>query len=285
MPIEINPQAPTERTVGLLADLATRFDWERNFPSNGLMVYNYGCNGLKRGTIQVCFDEDDVLVDAPGNPSFARFGAFYVTANHTCSNLSVDDVANWLQGRIDDVWDPWFSEQLAAELEVGGFASDVATSESDPTPVDSPTLANSATVISAVPGDVAVAIAAVERGLADRLHGARGLVHLPVEVLALAGDAVQFRDGQWETRSGHRVVADAGYVGAAPSDESESSGVRWIYGSGPIGYTVGPLDDLPPQVDTRRNQGTARSVAHAIFAFEPCTVVAAAAELPDAIGS
>lgn len=287
MPIEIDPQKPTQRNIGLLTDLADTFEWGDRVAAQNLRVYGYGCDGLERGEeAALCYEPDFELVDNPTASGFNHFGAFYITANVACSTLTVDNVTEWLQGRLNDIWDPWFSEQIAAELEQGGFARQVPASAVDGAGlVDSPSLANSATVVGDGPVAVTSAVAAIERGLADRLHGARGLVHVPVEVLAISGNAFQFRNGQWETRTGHRVVADAGYVGVAPGEEAESTGVRWIYGSGPVRYATKPEDLRENGIGIVRNVGAARILAHVVLDFEPCAVVAAAVELPDGVGS
>ena len=74
----------------------------------------------------------------------------------------------------------------------------------------------------------------------------------------------------------------------APDAGSETTGTRWIYGSGPVGYQIGPPRTNAVALegfDSARNVFTARKIAQALVAFDPATVVAAEVELPDSLAS
>jgi hypothetical protein len=267
--------------VGLLLDIADDLELADDRWRRGVEFATYGCDGLSRGSLAFCaeseFDPDSGAV----SDTLAYFGAFGIYADQTCSTLDVD--MEYLQGRLDARWMTYVSEQVAAELEVGGSAPAVVPDGGggfDP----SPTLQNSAAVGTATAGTLAEAFAAVEYGLAASLHGGAGLIHVaPFLLSAIGGDLVtRGPDGQWQTYSGHTIVADAGYTGAAPDAGSSSPYTRWIYGSGPVAYQLGAPRTPGVNVEgfnSSHNEFTARTVAEALVIFDPCAVTAAEFEL------
>ena len=283
---------PQARPVGLLIGTAADLQIEGNRWQAGIEFTTYGADGLSRNELVFCADDSDGDdYDPPSGAvsgTLARFGAFDVFATEECSSLDVDMA--WLEGRLDDRWMAMLSEPIAAELEHGATATQLSDGEGGG-PQPSPTLANSATVASAGPDSLAGAFAAIERGLATLLHGAVGFVHVPPEVLSLAGGDLIEMDvatNCWRTYTGHVIIADAGYTGAAPDAGAETTGTRWIYGSGPVGYQIGPPRTNAVALegfDSARNVFTARKIAQALVAFDPATVVAAEVELPDSLAS
>ena len=277
---------PRKRPVGLLLDTADDLMLEGNKWRRGVEFAAYGCDGLSRGSLAFCTSAEHDPASGSVGDSLAYFGAFGVYADQTCSTLDVD--MDYLQGRLDDRWMTFVSEQVAAELEVGGNATAVVPDGEggfDPTP----TLQSSATVVAPAGGTLAEAFAAIERALADRLHGGAGLIHVAPELLSLAGgDLVHMADGNWVTYTGHTVIADAGYTGATPTDGTPDAETRWIYGSGPVGFQLGapaPRGAAVEGFNSTRNEFTARTVAEALVIFDPCAVVAAEVVLPDSLGS
>lgn len=273
---------PRKRPVGLLLDTADDLALEGDKWRRGVEFAAYGCDGLSRGSLAFCasteYDPDSGAV----SDTLAYFGAFGIYADQTCSTLDVD--MEYLQGRLDARWMTYVSEQVAAELEVGGNAPAVVPDGEggfDPTP----TLQNSAQVIPA-DGYVAVgeALAAIEFYLASSLHGGAGLVHIAPFLLGAAHEFIE-RDpatGNWMTHTGHTVVSDAGYSSATPAGETPSASTRWIYGSGPVAFQLGA--PRPPGANVEgfnssHNEFTARTVAEALVIFDPCSVYAAEFEL------
>ncbi len=280
---------PQPRTTGLLLDVATDLmlpaetRWQR-----GVKFTGYGCEGLTPAGLQFCYDADVEPLDDTVSGEIARFPAFDVAASETCATR--DSSLPWMNGRLDARWAAFLSEPIAAQLESNALALEVPGDENgEEDPVEAPSLVSAATLVTGAPGSVADAFAAIERGLADRLHGALGHIHVAPELLSLAGGDLIYRDGGvWRTYTGHSVIADAGYTGATPADGEDSDGTLWIYGSGPVGFQVGPPKDptgYTEGLNMPRNTLTARKIAQALVVFEPCTVVAAQVELPDALGS
>lgn len=273
---------PQKRPVGLLLDTAPSLNLTTDRWRAGVTFPAYGSDGLTRGPLAFCADDAFDAPEAAVSGDLASFGAFDIVATEECSTLDVDMA--WLSGRLDDRWDAMVSEQVAAELEVGGNATaiDGAT----------PTLVSSAEVVgSGAATTVGAALASIEAGLAAKLHGAVGYIHVSPEVLTLLGGDQIDRDdvtGIWTTYTGHVVISDAGYTGAAPDAGTETSGTRWIYGTGPVAHQLGdPRTPAQPVegFDMARNRFTARKIAQAIVIFDPATVVAAQVELPDSLGS
>lgn len=126
------------------------------------------------------------------------------------------------------------------------------------------------------------ALAAVENGLATRLNNARGMVHMSPAMFTYLtdGGAIKFRGGQWLTSTGHRVVADAGYVGAGGQ-----AGQDWIFGSGDVHYVTSPLELLGEtwenfdHLTERDNRAIARAEQYVLAVFETCPLVKARSDI------
>lgn len=230
----------------------------------GLTFTPYGCTPLERLPVEMCEDpaaEDDTV--APDGPVFEAFG---IRTTESCSALDID--LDWLNGRIETRWGATLSEALAAELATGENSG------------ASPSLANSATVLTATEVEVDLVMAALEDGLADTLHGAAGMIHLaPYGFAAVTNSEwVDLVDGRWVTRTGHIVVSDPGYRGAVPDGESADPTVEWAFASGIVGYAIGKPyftnQNADEYLDRTRNIVHGRKLATAVVAFDPCSVVA-----------
>ncbi|MCD6056557.1 MAG: hypothetical protein K0R44_29 [Thermomicrobiales bacterium] len=130
------------------------------------------------------------------------------------------------------------------------------------------------------------ALSAVVGGLDRRLKGRRGLIHMSTAMLVrvVAAGAVTFRNGQYETAGGHRIVADAGYDGSAPA--GQILGQSWIYGSGPVYYRMSP-PEAPglwwESFKRSHNDFVAQVVRYGLFAFDPAFVVGARSDVATSI--
>lgn len=138
---------------------------------------------------------------------------------------------------------------------------------------------NETTVIANTARTLRLSFADMETFLAQKLHGARGIIHLTpaAMVLAAADWLVQYIDGVWQTATGHLVVADAGYTGAAPDGvAAPATDVAFLYASGPIYYamtTVKPVGRRDHEsTDMTRNVHQFFSERYGLVAFDPCAV-------------
>lgn len=277
----IEAPKPKKRPWGLLLDTATDLALDGDRWRAGIKFASYGCAGLRRSTPEFCIGEtpediDDDLTEG----GLVEFGSFSILATESCTTLDVD--LAWLQGRLDARFAVMASEQVAAELMAGSNATIQAPEEEATT---SPNFAEVATVVTTGPLETDVVIAKIEEDLAERLHGGEGMIHMSPAVFSMvAADRAIFVNGQYRTRSGHLIVTDAGYVGQEPDGESPATNVEWVYGSGPVYYQLGPprlRGPMETAFDRTRNTIRARTVAEAVVAFDPCTVVAAEYGYPD----
>lgn len=125
-------------------------------------------------------------------------------------------------------------------------------------------------------------IAILEDDLARTLYGGQGIIHLSPGLLGLAiqNAGLSYRDGQWYTALGHRIVADAGYVDAKePAGQAASAAMKeWIYASGPIVLAStasellgGPANEF---MDMTRDKFVRWMTSYAILQFDPDPVTA-----------
>lgn len=119
----------------------------------------------------------------------------------------------------------------------------------------------------------------VESELAKRLHDMAGLIHMSPSLLhqAVLKGQFQLEGGEWYTPTGHRVVADSGYRGMiAPTGQAQpAAGQTWIYGSGPIDYTLSPPRFTSGVVETlnfSKNDLRAWYWGAGILLFDTCPV-------------
>jgi hypothetical protein len=138
---------------------------------------------------------------------------------------------------------------------------------------------NETTVISNTALTLRLAFAAVETFLAQKLFGARGIVHITPATLALAAAdrLVHYIDGEWQTASGHRVVADAGYTGANPTGVAAAGASEtFIYASGPVYYAISDTKPVgrrnQESTDMTRNVYQFFSERYGLLAFDSCSV-------------
>jgi hypothetical protein len=229
----------------------------------GISFTTLGCDSLRRGETLFCGTADQLAGDEPDR-DVVVFQSFQIAADESCSSLDIDEA--WLNGRLDQRWRAGVSKAVAQELMDG--ANTNAT----------PSFKEAATVNASVANKLA--LPAVEAALADKLNGAEGMIHMSPQAFALAAinDNFQLDGNVWRTGSGHIVVTDAGYTGQAPTGGSATAGSEYIYGSGPVAVKVGPPRRIAEGnvgiIDFTRNILHATYVAQAIFAFDPCAVVA-----------
>lgn len=141
-----------------------------------------------------------------------------------------------------------------------------------------PSLVSVAETVTGLDTTVLGALAAVEDGLAARIGNGVGMIHLTPGIFTLLRGSFVFDDNEVRTITGHRVVADAGYTGGAPSTGTVTSGETWIYGSGPVYLETTMPEwngDGPAGFELTTNTGILDVLQYAVVAFETCPVVAA----------
>lgn len=244
------PLKPRRR--GLLTQAATQVPSGARWKA-GLVVYPWGSDGFSSGAVNYC-DYDAEAPIGPFEPDDDLdlvFDPFEIFATEECSarNVSITD----LNGRLSERWTVMVSEQIAAHL--NGL------------------LAARSTVVQAGVLNAHEAIANAEEWLANTLHGGEGMIHMsPAALSIIAEEVLVFEDGEWWTPSGHRVVADAGHTGDAPTGESSDPGTEWIYATGQVLYAVDrneSPDAAGEYLDRSNNLITARIVGQSVVAFDP----------------
>ena len=117
--------------------------------------------------------------------------------------------------------------------------------------------------------------------------GIRGVIHLTPGLLtiAVADGLVEWRDGNYETPTGHRVIGDAGHTGqdAPEGQAAPATGEAWIYATGDVFYALSDADAsaaIPNGADAGprylgRNQNRPLVERDALIVFDPNILSAA----------
>jgi hypothetical protein len=286
----IQTQGPVARPYGLLLDVANQLSVAQmsdngvNRVGAGVTYVPWGCEPLRRGNVscdsdwllQQIEDEESGEVsedEVDGKPALSYPEVevqrpFKIVDSLMCNALSMlpEEMDDRVRVRMRELMSAMFAEELVAGTASGGLS-----------------LANRAFVVSpefsTFPDLVGVA-SALERFLADSLHGATGVIHMPVELVAAAKYANWvYHDGSsLKTCTGHDVVADAGYTGKVVPDGENPAGAGefYIYATGPIWYHLTDtmlLGDNPNETfDIEFNVRRRIAEAVGLVAFDPCSV-------------
>jgi len=285
----IQTQGPVARPYGLLLDVANQLTGAQmsengvNRIGAGVTYVPWGCEPLRRGNVscdadwllqQVESESSGTVEDeVDGKPALPYPDVevqrpFKIVDSLMCNALSMlpEEMDDRVRARMRELVSAMFAEELVAGTASGGMS-----------------LSDAATVVTpeftAFPEMVGVS-SAVERFLADSLHGATGVVHLPVELVAAAKYANWvYHDGSsLKTCTGHNVVADAGYTGKVVPDGESAAGAGefYIYATGPIWYHLTDtmlLGDNPNETfDIEFNLRRRIAEAVGLVAFDPCSV-------------
>lgn len=106
-------------------------------------------------------------------------------------------------------------------------------------------LAQNPTILSATPVSPKAGLGMLEDALVG-LSGGVGVIHAPRLASALLGADVTLRQqgGRLLTLVDTPVAMGGGYDGSGPGG-TRPAGQAWLYGTGPVQVTRGPVDDLP----------------------------------------
>lgn len=254
-----------KRPRALLVDAADRIPNSVRWTA-GVTLRPWGCGGFVPTDADYCDFEADELDDYFDVGEFATFEAFEVYNTESCS-ARVNDIID-LNSRLETKWSVMISEQVAARLNVE--------------------MAARATTVTTGAVNTQIALANAEEALALSLHGGQGYIHMSPAALTMFVDKLEYRDGNWETPSGHIVIADSGHVGVPPEGENAQSGTEWIYTSGAVLYGLSDTR-LPTRaaeyLNRENNAITARIIGSSVVAFDPCAVSAIEYGYPDYEGS
>jgi hypothetical protein len=132
------------------------------------------------------------------------------------------------------------SEQHAVEKALwrGGVWPDAVTAEAG-------FLAQDPTILSATPVSPKAAVGLLEDGLVQ-LSGGVGVIHAPRLALGVIASDWPLRQsgGRLLTLLDTPVALGGGYDGSGP-DGTRVAGQAWLYATGPVQITRGPVQDLP----------------------------------------
>jgi hypothetical protein len=122
--------------------------------------------------------------------------------------------------------------------------------------------------------DMQAAAFAIENHLADRLHGSQGTVLLPLGLLAVAVDSgwVMISGNSIETVSGHKVIADPGFLGDPTNPKDVTPAAQQIFAMGSIFYGSRAFRELEGATDLDTNRVNQLIETYAQLAYSPCTV-------------
>lgn len=164
------------------------------------------------------------------------------------------------------------------------FSDAVASSEgsaTNPHLTDPAGWTTAATVTSGAE-DPAIALALLEQGLADCLHGARAMIHATPAVVTLwsAASLLTVEGTNLVTANDNLVVSGSGYSGDSPAGAAADAGTAWAYGTAVVSQLRGQIlpetDDAAAQeVDHRRNEVVTWVTQAAMLLVSPCCKIAA----------
>lgn len=124
------------------------------------------------------------------------------------------------------------------------------------------------------------ALGALEQSARGQL-GSLGMdvwIHMPITLVPLLENAI-IRDGTGLfTKTGARVIADAGYPGTDPNDAVQA-GALWMYATGPVEVRASRLQ-VSQFADQRDNQIYTTADRYYAATFDPCVLHGVAVDLP-----
>lgn len=125
------------------------------------------------------------------------------------------------------------------------------------------------------------ALGALEQAARGQL-GSLGMdvwIHMPITLVPLMRDGI-VRDGTGLfTKTGARVIADAGYPGTDPADAAEA-GALWMYATGPVEVRTTPVQ-VGSFVDQRVNRVEITADRFYAATFDPCVLHGVAVAVPE----
>lgn len=211
------------------------------------------------------------------NAEMVQAWAFNAWAGDKCAPWELG--RDW-RGRARRQLAASLSYQVAAELWTGASAAAMSAPNRSLASVDSDVLTAGATS----PTD---ALAVLEYGLGDCMHGARGVIHATRHAATYwAQLGLLRREGnQLLTFLDTIVVADAGYDGSGPDGQAAQDGSQWAYATGIPIVRLGPErtipdgDDVGAALNRSTNLIEYRAERRAAVGWDGCCHLAAELDL------
>jgi hypothetical protein len=251
---DIDQQAPTSRTRATLLSVALEI------PASELT--RGGVNRLAAGVTwlpwpDVVANREAILCETiydkdagiRTTPAIVTQPGFLMWDRIQCSTagIELDLLAEMAAKSVDD--EGFLSAVLAMELEDAEGSGGIGL-------VGNITYQPYVASATAVGLDVALAnleayLASASTTTGASKPGVRGVIHLTPGLLtiAVADGLVEWRDGNYQTPTGHLVIGDAGHTGQdTPYDQSApGDGEAWIYATGDVFYATSPLHGVTRQ--------------------------------------
>lgn len=124
------------------------------------------------------------------------------------------------------------------------------------------------------------ALGALEQAARGQL-GSLGMdvwIHMPITLVPLMGDGIVREGTSLFTKTGARVIADAGYPGTDPDDAVQADAL-WMYATGPVEVRMSRVD-ARQYVDHRNNRIHTTADRYYAATFDPCVLHGVAVNLP-----
>jgi len=124
------------------------------------------------------------------------------------------------------------------------------------------------------------ALGALEQAARGQL-GSLGMdvwIHMPITLVPLMLDSIVQNGTGLFTKTGARVIADAGYPGTDPNDAVQADAL-WMYATGPVEVRTSRIT-VNSFVDQRHNQIYTTADRFYAATFDPCVLHGVAVDLP-----
>lgn len=130
----------------------------------------------------------------------------------------------------------------------------------------------------------AVALALLEQGMAECLHGQRGVIHATPNLVALWGETgqVTLQGASLVTLNDNLVVSGSGYSGDSPAGAAHAAGEAWVYGTGLVYQIRGPAttEGEPFERVDRAQNSIVTWVSQPLVVYtSPCCKIAAQVDI------
>lgn len=284
MEVPIQLPAPARRSGGLFTDVAQMIDTTKDGVDrlgSGVVHVPWGCEPVHLGNAEICVVsgettasvEDYIIIEGTDTgtkadaindyPDQVIHPPFKVVDGLRCSSISLPHRGEASIGdRLGSRMRLQMSKMMMAEL-VAGAASGGVSLLSEATDLGTAAMAQ--------------AIIDVETWLASVLHNGVGAVAVPVGLLHLAVEYGWVDPSTMRTRTGHYVIADAGFTGDPADPTSVDPASFSIFGFGIPGHAYSSPNVLSvasgsSHVDITDNVIEEIVESYAQIAFDPCTV-------------
>lgn len=199
----------------------------------------------------------------PDSFPWVTHNAFKIVDGLSCSNISLP-TENTLTRSVPNTLRALIRRSLS-----GMFTAELVTGEA----AGNHSLMDVAEDYGAA-SDMQEAAFAIENHLASVLHGARGTVLLPLGMLTVAVDSgwVMVTPTSLETVSGHKVIADSGFLGDPDDPKDVTPATQRIFAMGSIFYASRAFRELEGALDLSTNRLNQLIETFAQLAYNPCTV-------------